>query len=96
MTNEKLDKDIAEWQAKRALVKKEEAVEVKPETEAQRLKREAKEKRENDRYWDAQDRKKEREEAKRDQHAYRAGKDEGDRVTVRPGIKEGTPSKQIK
>lgn len=88
----------AEWEAQRSRIAGEttcHAVAVKVETDAQRRKREEREQRANERYWSAQDRKRERELAKMDRDAFGAGSEAGASIRVRPGIKAGRPAGQI-
>lgn len=60
---------------------------IKPETKAQRARRKAKEERADDRYWDRERARSDREAKRLDQGAYRKGKKAGDGVGLDPQVK---------
>lgn len=87
--NAEAEARMAKWREEHAEKYPTTELAVPTETEAQRRKREEREARENERYWDAQDRKRAAKEAAMDKVAYREGKVRGEAVTVRPGITDG-------
>jgi len=85
-----IEKRQAEWSARYDA--QQSSVPVKPEKAKTppQLRREAEaNQRANDRYWDAQERKRAREAAKIDANAYYRGKADGSSIGLRPGLKGG-------
>lgn len=67
----------------------------KPETDAQRRRREAREERDNDRFWERYQRRQEREAARIDQGAYRKGHAAGSGVGLDPQLRRGSNNRRI-
>lgn len=88
----------AEREARHRLSAEQEAQKLLAETpaeKARRLKREAAEARRSDRYWDAQDRKTERAEARRYSPAYAAGKQTAETIGLDAQISKGADKKGL-
>lgn len=90
-------KTYAEWSAE-VKVASEKAraamVPAKPLTPAQQRKVDERQQRANERWWRTEANRQAREAARLDGRAYRAGVETGRRMTVRPGVREGSAGRQ--